>query len=658
MNKYILKTAAAALGILFSTSLMAQLILKEEPVNGHVMYRLENARLSLLIDPNAGGAIVSCKDRLGGNVELVPEKEPRGIAIDHFQSQPFPGEMYSAVYKVGEVKAGADQASITLQYHVTGTWRGGSDEKLKDLLLEKTYSLSKDCPALKCKVRITAPQNSSTLFAYWQQSIFYAGGSYDRTTTRSFRPSARGVRAKTAENNGHTGTEPFIRDFTAGWMALIDTKAKTGMTILSNYDDLDVLYSAGGNHTMESMYRQVFLPAGKSMEYVSWFIPVAGLDNVVSVTPDYIAGYTLKGNGKTGGEIAFTAIRSINEPAALNFKVKMFSALAPEATKEIGQLELPTLGTEPLTKNIAFPPVGSDPLVMQVQVNAGGKRYDFEDYCNGTYQWGENIQTDMISPVYQGKRPAQKINLSKPEKLQLHNVYGDQIWYVEGLMDDYYQLSKAVDAAYQYNTSTLRDCNFMSYGVTWRSRLDGFPWDYDKLLSYDLIIMGGAKREALGDTAMEMLKDYLQAGGSMLALGGPMAYGNSRLGGTPLADSLPVTFGNQPFDLECLNNAEIKVAGQAPFLENLDWKAAPRVKYLHKVEVKPWGRVILQVDGKPFLVVGEKGKQRIACILGAPMGSMEQGQLPFWQWNDWTYLMQQLCWWLMKEDYRFTQKSQ
>ncbi len=656
MNKHILKTAAAMLTVLFSASLMAQLTLKEEPVNGHVLYRLENARLSLLIDPNAGGTIVSCKDRLGGNVELVPDKEPRGIAIDHFQSQPFPGEMYSAVYKVSEVKAGADRASITLQYNVTGTFRAATDEKLKDLLLEKTFSLSKDCPALQCKVRITAPKSSSTLFAYWQQSILFAGGTYDRAAP-SFRPSTRGIRVKTADSNGHTGPEAFIRDFTAGWMALIDTKSKTGMAILSNYDDLDVLYMCL-NVTMESMYRQVFLPAGKSMEYVSWFIPVAGLDNVVSVTPDYIAGYTLKGNGKTGGEITFSAIRSINEPAALNLKVKMFSTLAPDATKEIGRLEFPKLGTEPLTRSIAFPPVGPDPLVMQAQADAGDKSYNFEEYCNGTYQWGENIQTDMISPVYQGKRPAQKINLSKPEKLQLRNIWGDQIWYVEGLMDDYYQLSKVIDAAYQYNTSTLRDQNFISYGVTWRSRLDGFPWDYDKLLSYDLIILGGAKREALGDTAMEMLQDYLQAGGSMLVLGGPMAYGNSRLDGTALADCLPVTFGNQPFGLECLNNPEIKVAAQAPFLENLDWKAAPRVKYLHKVEVKPWGRVILQVDGKPFLVVGEKGKQRIACILGAPMGSMEQGQLPFWQWNDWNYLMQQLCWWLMKEDYRFTQKSQ
>jgi len=585
MNKHILKTAAAALGIMFSTSLMAQLTLKEEPVNGHVMYRLENAQLSLLIDPNAGGAIVSCKDRLGGNVELVPDKEPRGMAIDHFQSQPFPGEMYSASYKVGEVKAGADQASITLQYHVTGTWRGGSDEKLKDLLLEKTFSLSKDSPALQCKVRITAPKNSSTLFAYWQQSIIFAGGRYDRNIDRSFRPSARGVRAKTAENNGHTAQETFIRDFTAGWITMLDTRAKTGMAMLTSYDDLDVLYCASGNHTMEFMYRQVFLPAGKSMEYVSWFIPVAGLDNVVSVTPDYIAGYALKGNGQTGGEIVFSAIRSINEPAALNFKIKMFSAAIPETAKEIGRIEFPTLGTEPLTKNIAFPPVGSDPLVMQAQADAGGRIYAFEDYCNGTYQWGENIQTDMLSPVYQGKRPAQKINLSKPDKLQLRNVSGNQIWYVEGLMDDYYQLSKAVDAA--YGSLAGCDCNFISYGITWRSRLDGFPWDYDKLLSYDLIILGGAKREALGDTAMEMLKDYLQAGGSMLVLGGPMAYGNSRLDGTALADCLPVTFGNQPFGLECLNNAEIKVAAQAPFLEHLDWKAAPRVKYLHKVEVKP-----------------------------------------------------------------------
>jgi uncharacterized membrane protein len=171
-----------------------------------------------------------------------------------------------------------------------------------------------------------------------------------------------------------------------------------------------------------------------------------------------------------------------------------------------------------------------------------------------------------------------------------------------------------------------------------------------------LLVFGGVKAEALGTIGQEMLCDYLDAGGGMLVLGGPMAYGFSHLRDTPLAERWPVVIPARTFDLQELDRGEIVVAApEFPFLEDLDWDLKPQVRYLHRVEVRPWGRVILAAAGQPFLVTGETGagRARVACILGAPMGTMARGQTPFWQWRDWLYLMRQLNWWVMKEDHRY-----
>ena len=81
--------------------------------------------------------------------------------------------------------------------------------------------------------------------------------------------------------------------------------------------------------------------------------------------------------------------------------------------------------------------------------------------------------------------------------------------------------------------------------------------------------------------------------------------------------------------------------------------------YVHKATVKPWGRTIIEVGGRPFLVVGEVGpaKARVACVLGAPLGESKDGQTPFWKWDDWKYLVRQLGWWLLKDDQRFDFKQ-
>ena len=64
-----------------------------------------------------------------------------------------------------------------------------------------------------------------------------------------------------------------------------------------------------------------------------------------------------------------------------------------------------------------------------------------------------------------------------------------------------------------------------------------------------MLILGGVKQDALGNIGQEMLCDYLKAGGSMLVLGGPAAYGASQLAGTPLAEMLRCRSSQTPSTL-------------------------------------------------------------------------------------------------------------
>jgi uncharacterized membrane protein len=424
-----------------------------------------------------------------------------------------------------------------------------------------------------------------------------------------------------------------------------------------------VLYASGGNKTFEPMYRVTYLPAGQSVEYATWLVPVVGLDNLVAATPDYIAGYAMSTDNRGSGKLAVSVLRSVNAPEALTLKVTLAGVQQPGTAIDAGTLNFPAPGDAAQTRTLSFAGAGPDPLVLRVAAEArmatGTVASAFEEYFNGAYKWGENIQTDMVTPVYRGDRPKPRLALRKPDPLRLIRAPGVQVWYAEGLLDDAYGLAAAVKIVNQYGDNSPEDRReqaFTSFSGNWQTRLSGFPYDYEELLAYDLIILGGVKQEALGNIGLEMLGDYLKAGGSLLLLGGPMAGGASRLQGTELTQYLPVEVAAAAFDLETLDHGALAPAGAgAPFLENLDWKAAPAARYVHKVTVKSWGRTVLTAGGRPFLVIGEAGpgKARVACLLGAPMGGCGPKLTPFWQWDDWPYLMRQLQWWLMQEDYRF-----
>jgi uncharacterized membrane protein len=222
-----------------------------------------------------------------------------------------------------------------------------------------------------------------------------------------------------------------------------------------------------------------------------------------------------------------------------------------------------------------------------------------------------------------------------------------QMWYVEGLLDDVYDVAAAVRLTRQDDARMKWSRAFVSSGV-FGTKLSAFPYDYEELLSYDYIVLGGVRQDGLGDIGLEMLCDFIKAGGGMVVLGGPMAYGQSQLAGTGLAELWPVSIRGGVSDIVDVQGAPLEVADSAAlFLQDLDWAPKPAVRYLHEVDVKPWGKVVLTAGGKPFLVTGEAGprKARVICILGAPMGTLGKGQTAFWEWRDWRYLLRQVFWW-------------
>jgi len=635
--------------------------LKEQKTGGKTAYRLENERVVLLLSSARGGAVTSYKDKRGGHVELIHQQPRNGLCMDHFQAQPWPGELLDAAYSGKAVKQSVDECTVRFTYDVKGHWRGAEYPKLNGLLLQKTYTLRAGSPALGCEVRITAPKTEARLFAYWLQNVFFAGGRYDMDADVCFRPSVRGVRRKAGKDFGHYGREGFLRDFSGGWMALVDTQAKTGLAVLSNYDDLDVLYACAGNRTVEPMYRMTYLPAGASVAYTTHIVPLAGLDNVAAASEDFVAGYRMKSDGKGNGWVALSVVRSVTAPKRLTLDVSVMSVDSPDKTVKAGQIVVENLSEKPQTKKLTFAGAGGDPLVLKVQATvalAAGKTrtHHLEDYYNGSYKWGENIKTDMATPYYAAPRPPQKIRLQKPKAMRLANPGQYHVWYAEGLLDDMYNVTSAVRLTSLFHEGrTLRHRAFVRRQGSFGTRLSSFPFDYEKLLAYNAVVLGGVKRDALGDVGIEMLCDFLDARGGMIVLGGPLAYGFSGLAGSKLGKRWPVTPASEPFDMQDLGSAPIQVAENVPFLVGLDWSAKPCVKYLHQVAVKPWGKTVLTAGGQPFLVIGEAGKAkaRVACILGAPMGTLGKGKTPFWEWEDWRFFLRQVYWWVVRHDDMF-----
>lgn len=628
-------------------------------VDGHDVIKLQNYRVSLTVDPTHGGAITSYSDKLAP-AELVLQKSFNGLCMDHFQEQSWPGEMLEVPYDYKIVVQTPEEAQVTVSRKVSGVWGGKlANKKLSDLLLEKTYTLRADSPAITCAVKLTAPVDEAKVFSYWVQNVYFAGGDFDQAVDRTFRPSARGVRSSAQQKNGMYGAEEWLRDFSDGWMALVDTQKKSGLAAITDYNDLRINYACGGNLTNELMFNTNYLPKGQSRTYVTQLTPIIGLDKILHVGGKMLVGYAISTDNKGAGSVKFAVERSAEVVRDLTFAVSVAGATDGKEVK-VGTATFGPLVDAPQEQSLVLANIPSDPVVLRVTASghtADGKEFTekFEDFFSGAYKWGDNIQTDMRSPVYAAERPPQKLTIAKPAQMLAKRTYAGSHLFFQGLLDEEYNIAGAVHlAGYDQKTDVI----YYNYSGSWYGELSDFPYDYDKLLSYDCVILGGVSKSGLKPLGLEMMQDYLQAGGGLVVLGSHGAYGRSQLKGTKLADAFPVDFSSEISDLKMTGGKRVSMGPDtADFLKYSTLSDKATCYFLHPATAKPGAKVLMQVDGQPFMVAGEYGpnKARIVCILGAPMGSPAAGQTPFWQEDDWCLMLRNAIWWVSHRDEHFAE---
>jgi len=609
-------------------------------VDGQDTIALRNYRVRLVITPARGGAVTSYADALAPT-EIVLPKKFNGLCMDHFQGGGWPGEFLEAPYEFKILENTPAQARVLV-------WRTAEN----GILLEKTYTLRTDSPALACEVKLTAPADEARTVAYWLQNICYAGGDYGPATDRVFRPSARGVCSTGDRANGHYGKEEWLRDFSDGWMALLDTEKKTGLSILTDYNDLSISYACGGNTTFEPMFNMVYLPKGGSRSHVVRLVPVVNMDNVLTVKSQMVVGYAISTDNAGAGTIDFSVVRSVEAVKALTLTVTLVSARHPKRPGvKVGTVTFGPLTDKAQTRTLRFSGAPRDPVVVRVTATGqttDGKGFSnrFEDFFGGAYQWADNITTDMRTPLYIAERPPQKLNLVKPTPLKVKRNGSPKYLFLYGLLDEEYQVADALRmVAY---SAPRPDVCYYDYNPQYHGNLSKFPYDYDKLLNYDVIVLGGVSKSGLKPMGVEMLHDYLLGGGSVVVLGSWGAYGRSGLKGTKLGQALPVKFDGTPFDIEATGGKRVAMGPDAvAFLKGVSVGKAATCYMLHRATPKPGTKVVMQVGGKPFMVVGEYGpnKARVICILGAPMGQPRAGDVPFWQDDAWPLILHNAVVW-------------
>ena len=169
-----------------------------------------------------------------------------------------------------------------------------------------------------------------------------------------------------------------------------------------------------------------------------------------------------------------------------------------------------------------------------------------------------------------------------------------------------------------------------------------FPQRPQELSDTRLLVLTDVHAQSLGFMGRKLVRDFVAAGGGLFVAGGFHSLGRGGLERTLLEEVLPVRVV-RTFDLvRCQPPASLKPVDALLFPAVVDWTQSPQCFWLHRVEVKDRAKVLIRANGDPFLVIGKYGKGRTAVCLGTVLGKAPPDAHPFWQWQDWLQVLNEV----------------
>ena len=204
-----------------------------------------------------------------------------------------------------------------------------------------------------------------------------------------------------------------------------------------------------------------------------------------------------------------------------------------------------------------------------------------------------------------------------------------RVLFIKGLMSEAWGLPGA------FRACGLSDVDTVRYGLGYLGsiRMSGKTDFVNNLERYKLLVIANSNIRFLDASARWKLKQWIEAGGGLVMLGGKAAYGAGVGRRSFLADTLPVKVAEGPYDIE--RNAGLLSPQKHPVVRGIHWKEPVVAPYMHRIKVRPGGRVVISAGDRPFLVLGTFGRGKVACFCAAPYGESAEGKTHF---TDWKYL--------------------
>lgn len=587
---------------------------------------LGNPYLQVVVSPELGGRISSLRVSQGDQEWVRPEIHPGwGLALDHFVSQPWPGELLEMPYRVGE--RGSD--FVVLEVEVTGKWGNTTNSELTGLVLRKRIRVAPDWPVVEVEITISNPTTGVKRFELWGQQV--PRPSAEVSEQIYLRPTTRGVQALRYPDD--QAVARFASDPTAGWCGVFAQDKQAGLLFLLDYNEVRTLYSALSAGTCEWMYDPIVLPPGEAWKTEYQIRPVWGLPSVTFASPETILYLEPL---STGEQLSFAAWATAGTKPA-NSHSLVLTAEDGQGDKSTGEVQLPKLGSEPVEVGEALSLAAGEAYVLRGKLESEAGSQEFATIHRPP---DLPVSEDPFAE-YRLAQPPKTPQFLKPASIRLLRAEEKRTLALEGLFHDVFGVDRALAAA---GLETRRGLFWVDH---FGPHLTYFPATYEELLKYRLVVLADIDARALNPRSQEMVADFVKVGGGLLILGGYYAYGNGGYADSRLAEVLPVDCG-PPFDFVDFAKSQPMILEKIPpGLQLPSWlRELPGGPRMHRLGARPGATVVLHCGDWPALVTWQVGKGRVAAFAGTVLGHYQRSGPVFWESREWRRLLPAVMKWL------------
>ncbi len=617
-----------------------------EDEDGDQVILMESEWISMRLMPAIGSTVIRFVFRPTQN-EILDLMDPKnlkgggGLLQDNIWEQDWRfQELRGKWYDYVITKRGPDEVQVVFETKLEG-WIGADKSGIKSKLLEdvkirRTVTLQQGTPYFLFDVELINEGSCAKLPLYWSHNMAVLdpiGGDH------VFRPSDLGI-------NEIPGGSDYVYNFNQGWSAVVAPLRREGVVYLMDYDYIQFLYNCGIT-TSEWIYDNLLILKDRPVKTRIYILPTMGLEKVDHAT-EYFIAQVKPSRAEDELRVQYKVTASYQKVRKLTFVPELiYNLLGGEAERKraiLPAVEFTELGVEPQMRETVFKGACNDPVIIRTTAfmeMADGTQQQrvFEYFHIGDYSLGKNVQKDMHTPVARLDRQMQDPFIPIPAETLTVNRKAFNVFAVMGANSRVLGLEEALHSV----PNLTLDVGYHPGFEISQTGLTDFPYDYDRLFNYRVVVFNNALFDMGRSVGMSILANYLDRGGGLVYGGGENVLGLTRSNTNhPIYRYLPVDMNSRIVKETVPLNSPLK---EHPIFQGVNLDHLPYVYFHQNVTIREVAgsdtKVLLKAGDQPFIIATEsKSGQRTVVVLGLPFGDPAEnpGKPVFYEWSEWKKL--------------------